>query len=326
MRGNAGAETLNGGAGADTFFGGAGADRFNGGDGVDTVSYAEAASGVTAYISGKAGIGGEAQGDIASGVEVLIGSAYADKLYGDAIANDLRGGDGADTIDAAAGNDRIDGDAGNDSLIGGAGDDFVLGGAGADRINGGAGSDTADYSTSNSAVVINLQSGATSGGDAQGDVLSAIENLTGSGFSDTLYGNGGVNTLNGGAGADILTGGADSDTFVFDAAPNAVDSITDFDASGSAASGDLVELSLGTFTALSTASGSTLSATEFASLDGGGAGDSVGAGVRVIYDSATGNLYYDADGSSAANRTLVATLTLSNPGDIFDNNDIKAGS
>jgi len=51
----------------------------------------------------------------------------------------------------------------------------------------------------------------------------------------------------------------------------------------------------------------------------------VGAGVHVIYDSATGNLYYDADGLSAANRTLVATLTLTNPADTFDSNDIKVG-
>jgi len=239
MRGNAGADTLNGGAGADTFFGGAGADKFNGGDGVDTVSYAESASGVTAYISAKAGVGGEAQGDVASNVEILIGSAQADKLYGDSLANDLRGGGGGDTIDAAAGNDRLDGGAGDDSLVGGAGDDFVLGGAGADRLNGGAGIDTADYSTSGSGVIVNLQSGATSGGDAQGDVLTAIENLTGSAFGDTLYGNSGVNTLNGGAGADILTGGAGADTFVFQAGQAGGDIVMDFAGLG-AASGDAI--------------------------------------------------------------------------------------
>ena len=45
-----------------------------------------------------------------------------------------------------------------------------------------------------------------------------------------------------------MTGGADNDTFVFDTAPNAVDTVTDFNASGSATDGDLVELSLATFT------------------------------------------------------------------------------
>ena len=160
------------------------------------------------------------------------------------------------------------------------------------------------------------------------------DNLTGSASADRLRGGGGNDTISGGAGddrivggagADTTTGGADNDTFVFDSAPNAVDSITDFDASGSVASGDFIELSLATFAALTTASGSSLSSAEFASSNGGGAGDTVGAGVRVIYDSATGNLYYDADGGSGASRTLVVNLTLTNPADTFDHNDIKVG-
>ena len=47
---------------------------------------------------------------------------------------------------------------------------------------------------------------------------------------------------------------------------------------------------------------------------------------NVIYDSATGNLYYDSDGGSSANRTLVANVTLTNPSDTFDYNDIKVGT
>ena len=42
--------------------------------------------------------------------------------------------------------------------------------------------------------------GVASGGDAEGDTLINIENLTGSGQSDTLEGNGGDNVLAGGAG------------------------------------------------------------------------------------------------------------------------------
>ncbi len=51
----------------------------------------------------------------------------------------------------------------------------------------------------------------------------------------------------------------------------------------------------------------------------------VGAGFNVIYESGTGNLYYDADGGSSANRELLATITLTNPTDTFDYNDIKVG-
>jgi len=114
--------------------------------------------------------------------------------------------------------------------------------------------------------------------------------------------------------------------FIFDSSPNAVDSITDFDASGSVASGDSIELSLAVFAGLTTTAGNSLSAGEFASMDGGGAGDAVGAGIHVIYDSATGNLYYDPDGGSSANRTLVANVTLTNPSDTFDYNDIRVGT
>ena len=146
------------------------------------------------------------------------------------------------------------------------------------------------------------------------------------GARDVINGLAGDDRIVGGGGADTLTGGADNDTFVFDSAPNAVDSITDFDASESATSEDWVELSLSTFTAITTTAGNSLSALEFASANGGGAADVVAGGVRVIYDSATGNLYYDSDGGSAANRTLVGNVELTNSGDTFDYGDIRIGS
>ena len=88
-------------------------------------------------------------------------------------------------------------------------------------------------------------------GTAFADTLTgsaSADQLRGGGGNDVVDGLAGDDRIVGGAGADILTGGADNDTFVFDSAPNAVDSITDFNASGSAASGDLIELSLPTFT------------------------------------------------------------------------------
>ena len=59
---------------------------------------------------------------------------------------------------------------GNDTLIGGA-----------DTLDGGDGTDTASYEGSSAAVTVSLVAGATNtGGDAEGDTLSNIENLTGS--------------------------------------------------------------------------------------------------------------------------------------------------
>ena len=52
---------------------------------------------------------------------------------------------------------------------------------------------------------LRLATGLGSGGDAQGDTLSEIENLPGSNFDDTLEGNAGVNILVGGLGIDTVT-------------------------------------------------------------------------------------------------------------------------
>lgn len=51
-------------------------------------------------------------------------------------------------------------------------------------------------------------------GDAQGDVLSGIENLTGSDHDDRLGGDGGANVLDGGDGGDILAGHGGNDVLI----------------------------------------------------------------------------------------------------------------
>ena len=69
-------------------------------------------------------------------------------------------------------------------------------------ISGSLDSDTASYATSNAGVDVNLTSGFAAGGHAQGEVLSEIENLTGSAFGDRLTGTSGDNVIQGGGGAD----------------------------------------------------------------------------------------------------------------------------
>ncbi|MBE0533285.1 MAG: right-handed parallel beta-helix repeat-containing protein [Rhodospirillales bacterium] len=129
-----------------------------------------------------------------------------DNFTGNATDNYFYGGAGADTLS---------GGAGDDTLYGGAGDDTLIGGTGADALSGGAGIDTADYSASTAAVNVNLGTGAAqSGGDAAGDTLSGIENVTGSDYADILTGGAGDNVLTGGAGNDTLSGGAGDDTLI----------------------------------------------------------------------------------------------------------------
>jgi VCBS repeat-containing protein len=315
LSGGAGNDVLRGGTGnGDTMDGGAGSeDLLDFSDGTVAINFTLVQStGSTSIANDTGGLG---QNDTYQNIEGVIGTNLADTLTGSAENDIIRGGAGNDTLDGAGGNaDLLDFSDGTGGLT------FTLTqSSSATSFNtGAAGLGTDAYK--NFEGVIGTAFADTLAGSATAD------QLRGGGGNDAINGLAGDDRIVGGTGADILTGGADNDTFVFDSAPNAVDSITDFDASGSAASGDLLELSLGTFTALSTASGSTLAASEFASVSGGGAGDAVGADVHVIYDSATGSLYYDSDGLGAANRTLVATLTLRNPGDTFDNNDIKAGS
>jgi len=314
LSGGAGNDVLRGGLGnGDTMDGGAGSeDLLDFSDGTLAVNFTLVQSAaLTGIANGTAGLGNN---DTYQNIEGVIGTGLADTLTGSASNDIIRGGGGNDTLDGAGGTgDLLDFSDGTAGLT------FTLTqSSGATNFNASAaGLGTDSYK--NFEGVIGTAFADTITGSASND------QLRGGGGNDVINGLAGDDRIVGGTGADILTGGADNDTFVFDSAPNAVDTVTDFNASGSATSGDLIELSRGTFTALTTASGSTLSAAEFALSDGGGAGDVVGAGVHVIYDSATGNLYYDADGLSAANRTLVATLTLTNPADTFDSNDIKVG-
>ena len=224
LEGDAGADILTGDAGEDALLGGTGDDRLDGGDGDDSLS------------------GGE-------GRDVLIGGEGNDRLSGGEGRDVIDGGAGIDTADygySAVGINVISDDetglwlvrehggltdsvtdvenilatdfddviatgSGDNVIYAGAGDDVLAGGGGADELHGGRGTDTASYTSSGAGVAISLAAGSASGGDAEGDKLFDIENLTGSEFDDTLTGDRGDNRLIGDAGADVLSGGAGED-------------------------------------------------------------------------------------------------------------------
>ncbi|WP_429229533.1 M10 family metallopeptidase C-terminal domain-containing protein [Inquilinus ginsengisoli] len=247
ITGSAGANTLLGNGGNDVLRGEAGGDRLDGGAGLDQASYETSAAGVTIDLLLGTNTGGDAAGDVLSGIEIVIGSRHADRLTGNSENDALHGGDGDDIlIDGAGhdrltggtGQDRIEGGGGNDSIDGGIGDDILAGGAehdtifggygadtidggdgsdilegsaGADFLRGGAGIDTATYAATAAGVIVDLSTGLGSGGVAAGDRLEGIERILGSGYDDVLTGDAGANTLTGNNGYDVLRGNAGAD-------------------------------------------------------------------------------------------------------------------
>ncbi len=142
LAGGADDDTLDGGAGSNLLEGGAGADVIIGNGPGDTATYGGSAGGVTVDLaSAGAQSGGDAAGDVLSGIVNVTGSAFGDTLSGTAAANVIEGGDGADVIDGLDGNDLLLGGAGNDSLWGDQGDDTLVGGTGNDTLRGREGDD-----------------------------------------------------------------------------------------------------------------------------------------------------------------------------------------
>ena len=156
-----------------------------------------------------------------SGDDTLLGHDGNDILEGRGGRDILSGGAGDDILRGGNQNDNLQGGAGNDTLIGGYGADTLIGGAGADNLDGdGDGSvssygDLLSYVFSDAGVNVNLETGAASGGHAEGDTFANFENLHGSDFSDTLVGNSSANIIVGAGGADTLTGNGGNDVFVF---------------------------------------------------------------------------------------------------------------
>lgn len=238
LAGTQGDDILSGGPGDDRLIASAGVDVLDGGAGLDTADYSATPSDVNLQVFLAIDpLGGGAPQDgfvqAVTGDEILTPvDDQRDALVGierfisgdgnDAIDGSDQGGDtiegrggadriaglgGDDDLAGGEGDDRIEGGAGDDRIAGGKGDDLLAGGAGADAVRGGDGNDAADYSASDAGVDVDLaRSGPQSGGDAQGDVLTAIENLQGSDFADLLRGDGAANILVGLDGDDRLSG------------------------------------------------------------------------------------------------------------------------
>ncbi|MEB8385783.1 right-handed parallel beta-helix repeat-containing protein [Rhodobacteraceae bacterium KMM 6894] len=233
INGGEGDDIINGGDGNDLLDGGAGADSLFGGAGTDTVTYANSALGVTANLAASMGSGGDAQGDIYSGISNLIGTAFNDTLIGRSDANEIEGGDGIDFISGGAGDDTLDGGGDNDIIIGGAGDDrvydrsgdddvqlgdgddYVRAGGGADYYDGGSGTDYISYYSSSNGVDLDFAANTATGSWANNDTVINFEGASGSKTGDdTIRGTDGENLIRTYGGNDLIeTRGGDDDVY-----------------------------------------------------------------------------------------------------------------
>ncbi|ASF48043.1 hypothetical protein CEK71_19310 [Methylovulum psychrotolerans] len=213
-------------------------------------------------------------------------------------------------IQGTAGNDTLkDTGYSNTHLSGLDGNDRLYSSAYNDILDGGNGQDSADYGNAASGVTINLALTSVQNTKGSGiDTLLSIEAINGSYFNDVLLGNTANNTLSGGNGNDLLagslgndtlTGGLGQDTFAFNSALGAgnIDTITDFNVAN-----DTIRLSKGIFTTLTSG---VLAAEAFKILGNGGVED---GSDHLLYNTATGALSYDADGSGAGAAVQIAIL------------------
>ena len=283
LQGNSAANKLDGSLGADTMIGGAGDDIYivdNAGDKVIEYKgqgYDSVFSAVSYALSG-------AMYPTGTNIERLVLSGTAAiNATGNALNNALQGNSAAN---------KLDGSLGADTMIGGAGDDIYIVDNVGDKVieKSGEGYDSVFSTVSNSLAGTAADRLVLSG--------STATNASGNELANKLTGNGAANVLDGGAGIDALIGGAGADTFRFSVAPGTAnaDTITDF-VSGT----DKIALAAGVFTGLATG------ALAPSAFHAGSAAAS--ATDHVIYDSATGKIWWDVDGLGGAAQQLIATLT-----------------
>jgi Ca2+-binding RTX toxin-like protein len=216
-------------------------------------------------------------------VQTFAGTVRADKMIGTANDDIVYGYAGNDKISTGGGADVIYAGLGNDIAAAGDGDDYLQGNAGRDVLDGGNDDDEIDGGAGN----------------------------------DKLNGGNGADVLDGGAGADNLTGGTGADLFVFSAdsfaAPTRAlkaadrDSVRDFTPGSDTLVFVVFEGNGFGFGGLAAyATGTAMDAAAFTAGDG--IKQAADADDRLIYDTRSGLLYYDADGRGGLAAMPVATL------------------
>ena len=306
-------DVLNGGLLGDDLRGGAGNDVYvidntgdaiteNLGQGVDqvlsSVSYSLAANVDDLELTGTA-------------ANAATGNSLANRILGTAARNVIDGGAGLDLLNGREGGDLYLVAAGSDHP----GAEFAdTGLAGVDEVRfiSAAASDTLTLLEADQGIEqVLIGTGVATAPDIRGKgalnvnaaaVLNSLL-LSGNDGNNALVGTAFADRLQGRLGNDSLTGGAGADSFLFDTALNGtsnLDRITDFQPGV-----DKIHLKSTLFRGTG-ATGSPLAATAFRA----GAGLSAGllATDRILLNTSTGLLSYDADGSGKTGAVAFAQL------------------
>ena len=301
------------------------------GGGIDTIAYNASVGGTIDLRDGQASVLGTPVNIVSSAGSVLdtvkniwiaygtvienaVGGSGNDDITGNAAANILNGGGGADTMLGGAGNDTYVVDNAGDKVY----ETTTIGGA----VNSG-GSDTVrssvTYTLGNFVEKLTLTGLAAINGSGNALANALVGNgaanilrgangndvLVGGAGADTLYGGAHNDLLRGGAGSDVLFGGAGSDIFRFDTALSTstvknVDWIRDFDPAQ-----DTIQLENSIFTRFGTGTTGPISPALFRANTTGLAQD---GNDYLIYETDTGKLFYDANGSAAGGSVQIALL------------------
>lgn len=276
LYGGTGNDTLGGGAGNDTLDGGSGSDTMSGGTGDDTYLVDDTADKVIdSFNQGTDTV------TTASNVSMSYTlSENVENLEAGSLVKDFKG------FGNALNNRLIAGYSGNYYLYGGDGNDYIEGGdRSSNRLYGEAGNDT--LVAAQSPFCVNYLDGGVGNDTLKGGF---------NGAGDTLLGGAGNDEITGLFGDDTLTGGAGADRFIFNG-NDGVDTITDFSVVD-----DTIVVSAASFPSGLTP-GAAITPTQF--TIGAAAATS---GDRFIYNKATGDLFFDADGTGATEPVQLAAL------------------
>ncbi len=290
--GNSAANLIDGGGDADMMSGGGGNDTYIVDDGDDQVI--ELADGGVDLVKASVSF------TLADNVNNLTLTGSAANATGNGQANVLTGNDAANALNGKGGADTMKGGKGDDLyFVDNAGDQVIeFAAGGTDTVRSSIAYTLGD--TANNLVLTGGSAIAGTGNQAANSLTGngAGNWLNGSGGNDRIFGGGGNDRILGGRGLDDLEGGEGADIFLFNTtlSPDNVDDILDFSVLD-----DSIHLDRSVFGAIG--ANGTLGPGAFHT--GTMAHD---ADDRIIYDAATGRIFYDPDGIGGSAQILFATI------------------